>query len=113
MKSCVCCGKDEHVSQIEKAHVKDKRVLLKEGVSNHTLNNIIDLCLSCHTNFDNHGGKTKIGIKEIKGVIYFFRLTKSNEIEKIKAKKVINVLPEYIKWKNKRVDYRLMKILRS
>ena len=111
MKICSCCGKDSKTTPIEEAHVKDKSVLIDEGVSDHRLHNIIDLCQSCHTDFDNFGKKTKMGLKEINGVFFFFKLTTKNKIEKIRSKSDINVLNEYIQWKNKRVDFKLMKVL--
>ena len=82
MKICSCCGKDSN-TPIEEAHVKDKSVLIDEGVSDHRLHNIIDLCQSCHTDFDNFGKKTKMGLKENNGVFFFLNTTKNKLKNKI------------------------------
>jgi hypothetical protein len=86
----------------------DKIVCEKEKISDHELFNIIDLCYNCHYNLFDAG---KMGIKKIDNIDYFYILNEKNEIEKIESKFKINVLDEYIRWKNLKCKPKLWKFL--
>jgi hypothetical protein len=110
---CSCCGIKSEIAQIEKAHVKDKSEMIRLGIKDHTRLNLIELCVSCHILFDNNGRRARMGIKEIDGKMFFIKLDESNLIQIVRAKNNINVLAEYISWKNERVDLRLYKTLNA
>jgi|LakMenEpi03Aug12_release.lakeMendotaPanAssembly.Ray.scaffolds.fasta_scaffold1106516_1 hypothetical protein len=86
----------------------DRAICEKETNSNHELFNIIDLCYNCHYNLFDVG---KMGIRKIDGKDYFFIINNYNEIEKIQSQYVINVLEEYIRWKNLKCRPKLWKSL--
>jgi uncharacterized protein YqkB len=90
---CVCAQ-----AGVTYAHVKDKAICIQEGQTNHTFQNIIPMCYSCHYEyFDQH----KMGIKKIPGKKdLFIWLDKENNIQITEAKCIINIRDEYIKWKN-------------
>ena len=102
--TCFCCAH----TNVTKAHVMDKTVCEKEKILNHELLNIIELCYNCHYNLFDVG---KMGIRKIENKDYFFIINDDNEIEKIESKYTINVLGEYIRWKNLKCKPKLWKSL--
>ena len=102
-----CCCKCGHSSST-KAHVKDKEVCINEGNKDHENLNIINLCYNCHyLLFD----KGKMGIKIENEDYYFLWINNENEIIKSKTIHSINVLPEYIRWKNRKCKPKLLRQL--
>jgi hypothetical protein len=93
---------------ITRAHVKDKNVCLQQNIVDHELFNIIELCYNCHYNLFDKG---KMGIKKRCGKDYFVVLNDKNEIETSMSFATINVLEEYIHWKNLKCKPRLWKTL--
>jgi hypothetical protein len=100
MDSCVACG----TNGTTKAHVKDKSICLKEGITDHMNLNIVDLCYNCHyILFDDR----RMGIIKRSEKYYFVFIDDDNLIREIESKYTLNVLQEYIEWKNKRCLPRL------
>lgn len=86
----------------------DKTECEKVNILNHEHLNIIELCYNCHYNFFDIG---KMGIKRIGNDYFFFIINQNNEIEKIISNYTINVLDEYIRWKNLKCKPKLWKYL--
>ena len=113
MDSCVCCGASE-IAQIEKAHVKNKSFLIDDGVKDHEFQNILFLCTDCHTDFDNYQNKGNIAIKLKNKQYIFCRLFNGKRpIKEFVAQYDLNIAPEYIEWKNKRVHHYLKMYLKK
>ncbi len=102
--NCAVCN----ISYTTRAHVKDKSFLVKEGVSNHDYLNIIDLCYNCHYNYFDRG---KLGLKKIDNWYYFFRLEDDGSVSETKSFNNLNVMDEYISWKNKKLNYKLLRLV--
>ena len=100
--TCCACG----YLGSQKAHVKDKSTLIKEGIKDHEFRNIVCLCISCHYEFFDQG---KLGIKRLTtGRHLFILLDKDNTIRELESNCIINVLDDYLKWKNKQCNSRLL-----
>lgn len=100
MNGCVVCG----TTGTTKAHVKDKSICLKEGVFDHMNLNIVELCYYCHyILFDDR----RMGIIKKSDKYFFVYIDNDNSIKEFEARYTLNVLPEYIEWKNKRCLPRL------
>lgn len=105
MNVCACCGDNDNIVEIDKAHVKDANTLKKENILNHTYKNIITLCKTCHYKFFDSKNKVdcsynNLGLKRIDEWWYFFKL-ESGKIEKIRSVINLDILTEYVEWKNK------------
>ena len=92
MGECLICG----VLPTERCHVKDKAVLLKAGERQHDFQNIVHLCAYHHELFDNK----QIAICSARNEFFVLTLISSRKIERVRAKGLIYVKPEFITWKN-------------
>jgi len=104
MGFCAKCGHNSFT----KAHVKNKEICISEGVKNHENLNIIELCYNCHyLLFD----KGKMGVRRETEEYYFLWLNDENIVKKTKSLIDINVLDEYIRWKNMKCKPKLIRQL--
>jgi hypothetical protein len=91
-----------------KAHVRDRSDCEASGVRNHEYCNIIPLCANCHYVYFDDG---RMGIVR-KGNKYFFIILESNGQKRLmESLFTLNVIPEYILWKNRRCRPALHMIL--
>jgi hypothetical protein len=101
---CSACGD----SIVTKAHVKDHAECVKDGIANHAYLNIVELCYNCHYNLFDRG---RMGILKSDSLYYFIILNDLNEIEKVQSKVTLNLLDEYVRWKNLKCKSKLWKFL--
>jgi hypothetical protein len=90
---CYCCGYEGST----KAHVRDRSDCEKNGIRDHEYHNIVPLCANCHYSYFDEG---RMGIIENDGLYYFILLEKNNVKRLVQSRYTLNILPEYIRWKN-------------